>query len=126
MYDDPSVWELGLIAAIILAASVRDRLESDPDPIEEAKRLYAEGMIDEPELERRIEEAVDDDHEAIRLVVEDVNGVSDSRSKAIAREYDSLDELRASDREKLEGVPGIGEELAEAVLERVRSTGNAE
>ncbi|ADB63929.1 hypothetical protein Htur_5041 (plasmid) [Haloterrigena turkmenica DSM 5511] len=108
------------LGAGTLAYYVRDRLESDPDPIEEAKRLYADGKIDEPELERRIEEAVDDDHKAIRLVVEDVNGVSESRSKAIAREYESLDELRASDRARLEVVPGIGEELAAAVLERVQ------
>ena len=120
---DPSLAHTALVAVILVAygvAAVRDHLEGDPDPIAEAKRLYAEGVIDEPELERRIEEAVDDDHEAIRLVVEDVNGISDSRSKAIAREFESLDDLRGADRDRLEGVPGVGEELADAVLERVR------
>jgi endonuclease III-like uncharacterized protein len=52
--------------------------------------------------------------------VEDVNGVGPQTSKAIAREYESLDGLRASDRERLEGVYGVGEETAEAVLSRVR------
>ena len=119
---DLSLAHTALVAVILVAygvAAVRDHLEGDPDPIAEAKRLYAEGVIDEPELERRIEEAVDDDHEAIRLVVEDVNRVGPATSKAIAREYDSLDELRASDRERLEDVHGVGEKTAEAVLERV-------
>ena len=119
MYDEPSLIELGLIAAIILAATVRNRFSSDEDAVDEAKRLYAEGVIDEAELERRIEEAVDDEFEQIRLVVEDVNGVGPATSKAIAREYDSLDDLRASDRERLEKIHGVGEKTAEAVLERV-------
>jgi len=120
MYDDPSTVELGLIAAIILAASIRNRLASDEDPVAEAKRLYQEGQIDEPELERRLAEAVDDEFDRIRLVVEDVHGVGPATSKAIAREYDSLDGLRASERERLESVYGVGKETAGAVLERVR------
>ena len=119
MYSDSSLYELLVIIAIILAATIRNRLSSDEDAVAEAKRLYAEGVIDESELERRIEEAVDDEFDQIRLVVEDVNGVGPATSKAIAREYDSLDELRMSDRERLEDVHGVGEKTAEAVLERV-------
>lgn len=40
-------------------------------------------------------------------------------SKAITCEYDSLEDLRESTREHLEGVPGVGEQRA-AILERVR------
>lgn len=56
----------------------------------------------------------------IRTVVEDVSGISESRSKAIAREYESLEDLRGSSRERLESVPDIGAQRAENVLERVR------
>lgn len=59
-------------------------------------------------LKRRLGEAVDDRHEQIRLVVEDINGVGPATSKVTAREYDSLDELRGSSRERLENVPEIG------------------
>lgn len=56
-------------------AAVRNCYESDePDAIREAKRLYAEEMIDEPELEQCIEEAVDNDQEAVRIVGERVKG----------------------------------------------------
>ena len=39
------------VLAAVAYASVRERLSSDADPVTEAKRLYAEGKIDEPELE---------------------------------------------------------------------------
>ncbi|WP_455448193.1 helix-hairpin-helix domain-containing protein [Natrinema thermotolerans] len=121
MYGEPSLYELVLIAAIILGATARTYLERDEeDPADEAKRLYAEGQIDEPELERRIDEAVDDEFERIRLIVEDVNGVGPQTSKAIAREYATLEDLRGTDWDRLEAVYGVGEETAEAVLERVR------
>ncbi|NUC75040.1 hypothetical protein HTZ84_22505 [Haloterrigena sp. SYSU A558-1] len=109
-----------LVLTVVCASAVRDRLESDPDPIEAAKQAHVNGEIDLAEYERRLEFHIDDRNEQIRTVVEDVNRVGPDTSKAIAREYDSLDELRASDQERLEGVPGIGEELAAAVLERVR------
>ncbi|PGF14216.1 hypothetical protein CP556_24725 [Natrinema sp. CBA1119] len=40
--------------------------------------------------------------------------------KAIVREFDSLDELRRSEQARLEDVYGVGDETANAVLERVR------
>ena len=46
-----------IAVAVVCAGAIRERLESDPDPIDEPKQLYAEGVIDEPELERRSEEA---------------------------------------------------------------------
>ncbi|RKD88552.1 helix-hairpin-helix domain-containing protein [Halopiger aswanensis] len=63
---------------------------------------------------------LDDRNAWIWVVVEDVSGISEARSKAIAREYDDLEDLRESDRERLESVPDIGEQRADAVLERVR------
>ncbi|PCR88615.1 helix-hairpin-helix domain-containing protein [Natrinema ejinorense] len=110
-----------VIVAVIAAASVRDRLSSDnQDPIADVHDQFAAGEIDELELERRLEFHVDDRNEKIRAVVEDVNGVGKATSKAIAREFDSLDALRAADQERLEDVHGVGERTAEAVLGRVR------
>lgn len=109
-----------VVAVGTLAYYAHDRFSTDESPIDEAKRLYSEGRIDEPELERRLGEAVDDRHEQIRLVVEDINGVGPATSKAIAREFDSLDGLRESERARLEDVYGVGDETVGAVLERVR------
>ncbi|MFC6767834.1 helix-hairpin-helix domain-containing protein [Natrinema soli] len=89
------------------------------DPVTEAKRLYAEGQIDEPELEPDSARPSTTSSSGFG-VVEDVNGVGPVTGKAIAREYDSLDGLRESDRGRLEGVYGVGEETAGAVLERVQ------
>ncbi|WP_394340749.1 helix-hairpin-helix domain-containing protein [Natrinema sp. CBA1119] len=36
----------------------------------------------------------------------------------MTRKFDSLDELRASGRDQLEGVHGVGEQMAGAILER--------
>ncbi|OLZ39084.1 hypothetical protein A6E15_19160 [Natrinema saccharevitans] len=120
MYGEPSLFEL-VVASIILAGTARTYLERDEeDPADEARRLYQEGLIDELEFERRIGEAVDDEFEKIRLVVEDINGVGPKTSKAIAREYTTIEDLRGTDRERLEDVYGVGEETADAVLERVR------
>ncbi|WP_247005189.1 helix-hairpin-helix domain-containing protein [Halosolutus gelatinilyticus] len=38
----------------------------------------------------------------------------------MAYEYQSLEDLRGSDRERLESVPGVGEQRAADVLDRVR------
>lgn len=68
MYSELSLWQLALIATIMLSATARNHLQSDESSIDEARRLYSEGKIDKPELERRLGEAVDDSHEQIRLV----------------------------------------------------------
>lgn len=109
------------VLAAVAVATLRDRLTSDPgpDPVAEARDQYAAGEIDHAEFERRLAFHLDDRNARIRAVVEDVNDVGPQTSKAIAREYDSLDGLRATDRERLESVPGVGTETAAAVLERV-------
>ena len=107
------------ITAAAAVIYVRDRLDSDPGPVERAREDYANGEIDHAEYERRLEFHLDDRNEQIRTIVEDVNGVGEATSKEIAREFDSLEELRDADREELEAVNGVGEKTAEAVLERV-------
>ena len=49
-----------------------------------------------------------------------MNNVGEEISKDIAREFESLDELRRADREDLTAIHGIAESTANAVLERVR------
>lgn len=97
--------------------ALRDRLTDRPD---ELTRRYLDGEIDESEYERQRGFDLDDRNEQIQAVVEDVPGISEARSKAIAREYESLADLRGSSRERLESVPDIGPARAENVLEWVR------
>ena len=122
MYRDPTILEglfYALVFAVVAAGYVRDRVSSDPDPINELREQYERGEIDHAEYERRLEFHLDDRNEQIRRVVEDVNGVGEATSKAIAHEFSSLGELRSADQEELEAVNGVGEKTAEAVLERV-------
>ena len=122
MYRDPSWLDFLLFLAVVavtIASMIKERLGSDPDPLEQTKRAYENGEIDHAEYERRIEFHLDDRNEQIRTVVEDVNGVGEATSKEIAREFESLDELRKADHERLEEVNGVGEKTADAVLERV-------
>ncbi|WP_255291616.1 helix-hairpin-helix domain-containing protein [Natrinema sp. CBA1119] len=49
-----------------------------------------------------------------------MNGVGPATSKAITREFDSLDDLRESERARLESVCGVGDETAETILDRVQ------
>ena len=53
-------------------------------------------------------------------VLEDVNNVGPATSKVIAREYETLEGLRASDRERLEGVYGVGLLILVRLLSRRR------
>ncbi|AEH39524.1 helix-hairpin-helix domain-containing protein [Halopiger xanaduensis] len=127
MFRDPS-WlsVLIILGAVVLSilSTVKERLSSDPNPtnqrVAELQDKRVDGLIDEQEFERRLEFVLDERNARIRAVVETVPGIGDNRSKAIAREYDDLEDLRESDRERLESVPDIGEQRAENVLERVR------
>jgi ERCC4-type nuclease len=50
-----------------------------------------------------------------------VQGIGPELSLAIAREFESLEELRAADHQELETVNGIGESRANAIRERVET-----
>lgn len=117
--DLSPLWFL-LAVAVVVASYAKEYRSSDPDPVAQARQAYADGEIDHAEYERRLEFHLDDRNARIRTVVEDINGVGAVTSKAIAREYDSLADLRQSDRDRLESVPGVGEQTADAVLEQVR------
>lgn len=108
------------VITIILAVAVLEERGEDLSPVEQAHRDYEAGRIDKQELEHRLDFHLDDRNETIREVVEQVSNVGEETSADIAREFDSLDELRRADREDLTAIHGVAESTADAVLERVR------
>lgn len=110
---------VGIMVIIVAVDHLEDRFE-DLSPAEQAHRNYELGLIDEQELEHRLAFHLDDRNEEIREVVSQVNNVGEEISKDIAREFESLDELRRADREDLTAIHGVAESTADAVLARVR------
>jgi len=123
MFRNPTWLDLAFIAAILAITAVqiaRDRRSSPQTPVESLQERFAAGEIDTTEFERELEFVVDDRNQQIRAIVEDANGVGTATSKAIAREYDSIADLRQTDRDRLEAIHGVGPSTAESILERVQ------
>jgi len=110
---------VGAVSVIIIVGYLEQRGD-DFSPVEQAKRDYREGRIDAAEFERRLQFHLDDRNEQIRAAVLPVANVGDDTADAIAREFESIDELRRADEEDLTAIHGLGESTAEAVLSRVR------
>jgi len=120
MYGSPD-WFSALLLLVLGIAMLYDRVSpDDPDEnsVEAAREAYVAGEIDEAEFERRVETLVDPETDRIRTAVTPVQGIGPELSLAVAREFDSLEELRTADREELESVNGIGESRAEAIRAR--------
>lgn len=105
--------------AVVVGGWLRDRLTSDPDPIEELKQQRANDELSQDEFERRLEVILDDENDRIRACVEPVPGIGPERSRYIAERYRSVEELRAASREELESLPEVGEQRAAAIKERL-------
>jgi DNA integrity scanning protein DisA with diadenylate cyclase activity len=110
------VWVMIIVVAV---DHLEDRFE-DLSPVEQAHRNYELGLIEEQELEHQLAFPPDDRNEEIREVVPQLNRVGEEISKDIAREFESLDELRRADREDLTAIHGVAESTADAVLTRDR------
>ena len=110
---------VGALSVFILVAYVEQR-GHDLSPVEQAKQDYCEGRIDADEFERRLQLHLDDRNEQIRAAVLPVANVGDDTADALAREFESIDELRRADQEDVTAIHGLGESTAEAVLSRVR------
>ncbi len=110
---------VGAVSVIIIVAYLEQRGD-DFSPVEQAKRDYREGRIDAAEFERRLQFHLDGRNEQIRAAVLPVANVGDDTADAIAREFESIDELRRADQEDFTAIHGLGESMAEAVLSRVR------
>ncbi|EMA01827.1 hypothetical protein C437_15446 [Haloarcula vallismortis ATCC 29715] len=126
---NPELWA-GVIGAVLTFASIRgsglsqwvvDRLESnEPEltPVEQVHQAYVEGDLSEAELERRLEVLVDDRARVVRDMADDVDGIGEELSREIAREFDSVADLRAADAGDFRAVDGIGEKRAAKLEER--------
>jgi len=97
-------WLTVLILTLALVSVVYDRLQSAPDPVDEAKQAYESGDITRQELERRLELHLDERNARIRAAVEQVNGVDPETSTAIAREFASIEAVAEADRAALAAV----------------------
>jgi len=116
-------WFMVAVLALAVGAELYDKLADWIGPSErerelaEARSAYESGEITLAEYERRAEFLVDDRNERIRAVVGEINGIGDSRAKAIAREFASVDDVAAASRKELTAVHGIGEQRADAIRE---------
>ena len=116
-------WFMVAVLALAVGAELYDKLADWIGPSErerelaEARSAYESGEITLAEYERRAEFLVDDRNERIRAVVGEINGIGDSRGKAIAREFASVDDVAAASRKELTAVHGIGEQRADAIRE---------
>lgn len=110
-----------LLLAVAVGGGLYGRLSSEPNDVEELKRMYAAGELPEDEFERRLDVALDPETEKIRAVVEPINGIGTGTGRALAREFDSLADLRAASEDELKEVPGIGDKYANQIRERLNS-----
>ena len=107
----------GALGLVPYALDMRRRRRQDDD-LEAAHAAYVDGRIDEDELERRLELAVDDEAARIRESVEEVSGVGPATSAALALRFDTLEDLREASRRDLEAVHGVGPSTVSAIRER--------
>ena len=92
----------------------------DPWTVEGLKASYVRDRISLPELERRLDVAVDDRVPRLRRSLESIGHVGPERSRQIALAgYRSERQLREASRQDLEAIPDIGEQLAPAIEREV-------
>lgn len=120
MYD-PHPATLALLLLVYAYLRIQERRASEPDDdLAEARRQYVEGEIDLREFEQRAELHLDPRADELREVVEQVNGVGPATSAAVARKFESVEQLREASPSELEHVNGVGPDRAEAINQRVR------
>ncbi len=111
---------VGAVITIIAAVAALEQRGEELRPVDQAHRDYEADRIDVQELEHRLGFHLDDRNETIREVVEQVNNVGEETSEEIAREFESLDQVRRTDREDLTEIHAVADSTSEAVLTRVR------
>lgn len=118
MYPEPIGTALALVAgAVWVVFHIGDWKGTDAeDPVSAAQAAYVDGQIDEHQLERRLEVAVDERAQAMREELERINGVGPQTSRRLVREYRSWWALRNADREELLAIHDVGPSTADAVL----------
>lgn len=119
----PDPFWLGVGVTLLLVIALGNWLQQcgpEPGTVAHARELYADGEIDEVELERRLDVIMDLEAAAIREEVERVSGIGEQTSWDIAAAFDSRRDVREADRERLEQVPNVGPERARAIQEYLR------
>ncbi|MFC6975690.1 helix-hairpin-helix domain-containing protein [Halomicroarcula sp. GCM10025709] len=94
-----------------------DDPETEPTPIDQAHHAFVEGEIGVEELERRLAVLVDDRARTIREMADDADGIGEALSRDLAREFDTVSELRGADAADFERIDGIGEKRAKRLVE---------
>ncbi|ELZ39347.1 hypothetical protein C471_08515 [Halorubrum saccharovorum DSM 1137] len=117
--SDP--FSIVLVVGALAFVYLYDRFVAEDEPeegtVEHAEHLWKTNQIPMAEYERRVEQAVDDRHQQILTVTQSVNDIGPKTARALAREFESLDELHRADRERIEAIHGIGPSTADAIEE---------
>jgi len=117
-----SIWALAVVSRHVspIVGRVRSVVVSlvdspEPSPVEQIQQEWVDGKIDQDELERRLEFALNDDREVVVAELTPIDHVGERRAKRLAREFSTVEAVRSSDREELLEVDDVGPETAAAV-----------
>ena len=117
-YYAPDVFTV-VAAAVVAIVFVYERFLAADDPekgtVEYAEHLWETDQITLAEFERRVELAVDDRAHQIQTVTRSIKGIGPDTARALAAEFESLDELHRADRERIEDIHGIGPSTVDAI-----------
>ena len=117
-YYAPDVFTV-VAAAVVAIVFVYERFFAAGEPeegtVEHAEHLWETDQITLDEFERRVELAVDDRAHQIQTVTRSIKGIGPDTARALAAEFESLDELHRADREHIEDIHGIGPSTADAI-----------
>lgn len=108
-----------VVAVVVVGAFLYERFLGKDKPeegtVEHAEHLWETDQITLAEYERRVELAVDDRAHQIQTVTRSIKGIGPDTARALAAEFESLDELHRADRERIEDIHGIGPSTADAI-----------
>lgn len=118
----PDFFTVIVIAGVVFVY-LYERFVAEDDPeegtVEHAEHLWETDQITMDEYERRVELAVDDRAQQIQTVTRSIKGIGPDTSRALAAEFESLDELHRADRDQIEAIHGIGPSTADAIEEHL-------
>lgn len=107
------------IAWLFIECGRVDQGDDPGDDVDRAHAAYVSGEIDESELERRLDLALDPETERIRAAVVPVNGVGPATAAALHEEFGTLAAVERADADELAHAHGVGEKTAAAIRERL-------
>lgn len=101
-----------------------DQADRRDEPVgaRDARQAYVAGEIDERELEKRLDRALDPRVREIREHFDDVEGVGRAISHDLADHFGTLESIEQADADELEQIDGIGPERSKAIVEQGRNS----